>query len=154
MPPPAPIPQTSFLDQHSRRRNFIRKQPFCPWHCASPRRQHLEFVQEQNGFLGIKDLIHMKSKVFTAGKNYCLVTHPHPLLSVIYFWCVRKPWGKIHTLFKKLRRVPVKFSLYSPNLKFRKTLWVLMEICINVLNNFFKVYSVIFTVSPSLKFTS
>lgn len=79
MPPPAPISQAAFSDQHRRRRNSIRKQPFCPWNCASPRRQCLEFVQEQNGFVGIKDLIHMKSKVFTAGKNDCLVLHrPRP----------------------------------------------------------------------------
>ena len=62
----APIPQAPFLDQHNRRRNFIRKQPFCPWHWCFPKKAvSLEFVQEQNGFLGIKDLIHMKSKVYS-----------------------------------------------------------------------------------------
>lgn len=62
---PTPILQVSFLDQHSHRRNLIPKQPFRPWHSCFPKRAvSLECVQEQNGFLGIKDLIHIKSKVY------------------------------------------------------------------------------------------
>lgn len=91
-----------------------------PGTVVSPKRAvSLEFVQEQNGFLGITDLIRIKSKVYSWEELLFGVFFF--LLSVIYFWCVRKPWGKINVICLKLRQAPVKFSLYSPNLKIKKT---------------------------------
>lgn len=142
------------LYQHNHRRNLVPEQPFCPWHRCFPKRAlSLEFVQEQNGFLGIKDLIHIKSKVYSWEELLSSAFFPS-LLSVIYFWYVRKPWGEINVICLKLRLAPVKYSLYSPNLKINKTPWVLIEMSLSALNNFCKVYSVIFIVSLSLKFTS